>query len=249
MATKIEKMVKKAKDICADSSVGYSQNRRWLNPDVDCSSMMYICANAGGFNIKTGSGYTGTMLSDFKNAGFTAVRFDGVLTDLEPGDIMLNVQNHTEMCVGDGKFAGAHIDENGGIAGNKGGDQTGNEVSIVNAYIYSSGWDYVLCPPRTDKDTVGAPTATTDLDKVARDVIAGKYGNGDERTKNLKMAGYSPTDVQLRVNNILNKPTPKTDIDKLARDVIAGKYGNGDERKDRLGEHYAAVQKRVNELL
>lgn len=39
------------------------------------------------------------------------------------------------------------------------------------------------------------------------------------------------------------------DIDAAARDVIRGKYGNGEERKKALGEDYAMVQKRVNELM
>lgn len=32
--------------------------------------------------------------------------------------------------MGDGKFVGAHHDENGGIAGPKAGDQTGDEISV-----------------------------------------------------------------------------------------------------------------------
>ncbi len=46
--------------------------------------------------------------------------------------------------------------------------------------------------------------------------------------------------------------TAKTGIDAVAREVIAGKWGSGSERKSRLlaaGYDYAAVQKRVNELL
>lgn len=38
-------------------------------------------------------------------------------------------------------------------------------------------------------------------------------------------------------------------IDALADAVIRGEYGNGNERKRRLGNKYAAVQKRVNEKL
>lgn len=41
-------------------------------------------------------------------------------------------------------------------------------------------------------------------------------------------------------------------VDAVAREVIAGKWGSGSERKSRLlaaGYDYAAVQKRVNELL
>lgn len=43
-------------------------------------------------------------------------------------------------------------------------------------------------------------------------------------------------------------PIPQT-VDDIARDVIAGKYGTGDTRKKLLGNRYAEVQKRVNEIL
>lgn len=38
---------------------------------------------------------------------------------------------------------------------------------------------------------------------IAKEVIAGKWGSGDERNKKLKAAGYDPTLVQTSVNNIL----------------------------------------------
>lgn len=49
-------------------------------------------------------------------------------------------------------------------------------------------------------------------------------------------------DVENSVDNLKN-------IDSIARDVIAGKYGNGNERKNKLGNLYEEVQKRVNEIL
>ena len=150
--SKIQKMVDYAVAVAKDDSHGYSQYRRWPSQgtDFDCSSLMYQAANHAGYNVTvgpSGTHYTGSMLADFKKAGFTAVPFDGNLSDLEPGDIMLNVGAHTEMYIGDGKFVGAHIAETGDIDG-KPGDQTGNEISICPAYIYSSGWDYVLVPPK-----------------------------------------------------------------------------------------------------
>ena len=39
------------------------------------------------------------------------------------------------------------------------------------------------------------------------------------------------------------------DVDDLARRVIAGEFGNGAARKAALGERYAEVQARVNEML
>lgn len=41
------------------------------------------------------------------------------------------------------------------------------------------------------------------LEKVAYDVIDGKYGNGKERTAALKAKGYNPKEVQKIVNRIL----------------------------------------------
>lgn len=164
MATKAQKMVNEAVSIAKDDSHGYSQDMigRWNNPDFDCSSLMYWCANKAGYKVTlgpSGTHYTGTMLADFKKAGFTALRFDGNLSDLDPGDIMLNVQNHTEMYIGNGKFVGAHSSEHGTAYG-KPGDQTGNEISIVKAYVPSCGWDYVLVPPKESATTATKATNT-----------------------------------------------------------------------------------------
>ena len=45
-------------------------------------------------------------------------------------------------------------------------------------------------------------TEKINLDKLAKDVIQGKYGNGETRKKNL---GILYDDVQARVNQILSK--------------------------------------------
>ena len=53
------------------------------------------------------------------------------------------------------------------------------------------------------------------------------------------------------VDNVENpvENSANVDIEQLARDVINGKYGNGNERKNKLGNLYEEVQKRVNEML
>lgn len=137
---------------CNDDSHGYSQYRRW-GPDCDCSSLMYMAADHAGYGVGTGEGSTSSMIGSFSDAGFSVLKFDGNLDDLEAGDILLTPGEHTEMYIGDGQMGGAHIDENGGIAGPNQGDQTGHEVSIVDAYIRDGGWDYVLCPPRDSGDS------------------------------------------------------------------------------------------------
>lgn len=46
---------------------------------------------------------------------------------------------------------------------------------------------------------------TTSIDDIAKDVIAGKYGNGAERKQKLANAGYDYATVQNRVNEMLRK--------------------------------------------
>lgn len=111
------------------------------------------------------------------------------------------------------------------------------------AYIGKAEWDK-LCG-KTGTETPEEPKATLTIDEVARQVLAGEWGNGEERKAKLTAAGYSYVAVQSRVNEIL----AEDDIDRLARAVIRGEYGNGITRRVKLGSKYAAVQKRVNEIL
>lgn len=91
---------------------------------------------------------------------------------------------------------------------------------------------------------IGSHGAISIVDDLASEVIAGKYGNGEERKRKL---GSRASVVQLIVNR---KLTGKwTGIDVVAREVIAGKWGNGTARRGNLGSAYDVVQKRVNELL
>lgn len=82
------------------------------------------------------------------------------------------------------------------------------------------------------------------VEELAKEVIAGKYGNGEERKKAL---GDRYAEVQARVNEIL-APTPKPTVDilDLVRKTIRGDFGNGDARKNALGSNYAEIQRQVN---
>ena len=91
------------------------------------------------------------------------------------------------------------------------------------------------------------------IDEVAREVIAGKWGNGSDRKNNLTQAGYDYGLVQEKVNNLLaaNSPNLKS-VTEIAKEVIAGKWGNNPGRKEKLtkaGYNYRKVQDKVNQLL
>ena len=84
------------------------------------------------------------------------------------------------------------------------------------------------------------------IDELAKEVLDGKWGNGDARKAAL---GEKYDAVQKRVNEILKGNSSSSSIEELARDVLAGKYGSGDERRKKLGSKYAVVQAKVNEIL
>lgn len=95
--------------------------------------------------------------------------------------------------------------------------------------------------------------ANKSVDELAREVIQGKYGNGQDR-KNALGSRYS--EVQARVNQILAGNTPSTpsqpsqpqgdDLLTLVKKTIRGDFGNGQARKDALGSRYGEVQRQVN---
>ena len=64
------------------------------------------------------------------------------------------------------------------------------------------------------------------VETIAKEVIDGKWGNGEERKKKLKAAGYSYTEVQNKVNELMDKPKTITYIVKKGDNLteIAEKY-------------------------
>lgn len=137
----------------------------------------------------------------------------------------------------------------------------GNTSDQVARRSYALGASNIIGYGRPAYDEVSSsgstPSPSKSVDEVAREVIAGAWGNGDDRKSRLTAAGYDYSAVQSRVNEILGSgnSTPSTSsksVDELAQEVLAGKWGNGSERKSRLtaaGYDYSAVQSKVNALL
>ena len=87
--------------------------------------------------------------------------------------------------------------------------------------------------------TAQTETGEKSIDTLAREVIAGKYGDGDARKNAL---GNQYTAVQTRVNEYY----------AVATACVRGDYGNGVERKEKVtaaGYDYATVQGIVNQML
>lgn len=162
MATRTQKFIQKAIDIANDSAHGYSQFDRW-NKDFDCSSLAYICGYYAGYNLPTsGTRYTGTIIPHFSACGFRVDEYDGNLSDLEAGDLLLNTVHHVAIYIGNGKVVEAYGDEKGGKGKDaQSGDQTGQEIRIAPVYNYYKGWTHVLTPPKEE-----APASGNNSDEI-----------------------------------------------------------------------------------
>lgn len=95
-----------------------------------------------------------------------------------------------------------------------------------------------------------------DLYRVQVGAFASKE-NAERLAAELKAKGYPvfiPDADTVSIKDVVKpsstpKPVAKKSIDQLAQETIDGKHGNGADRQKSLGADYAAVQKRVDELL
>ena len=122
--------------------------------------------------------------------------------------------------------------------------------------LEAAGYDYDAVQKEVNKQLNGGSSSSSSkksISTVAKEVIAGEWGNGDTRRKKLEAAGYDYDAVQKEVNKQLNGGgSSKKSNKEIAKEVIAGKWGNGETRKKKLeaaGYDYNAVQKEVNKLL
>lgn len=74
-------------------------------------------------------------------------------------------------------------------------------ADAMAAKLKAAGFDtYITTKSGT---AVSASSAKKSTDQIAREVIQGLWGNGADRTNRLKAAGYDPSVIQNRVNQLL----------------------------------------------
>lgn len=137
---KVNAYLKWAFDTAADDSHGYSETRRFANPDYDCSSFVWYALHDGAKIQGMGSAPWNTqgMHATLGRFGFQNLgRLDP--KDLKTGDILLDPVNHTEIYTRPGKSIGAHKP----YGHPEPGDQTGKEVAEGYLWTgYLEVWRY-----------------------------------------------------------------------------------------------------------
>ncbi len=139
------------------------------------------------------------------------------------------------------------------IAGKWGNGDT-RKIALTNAGYNYNAIQSIVNAKLSGNSTTSKPTLKS-IDEVAREVINGAWGNGQDRFNRLAAAGYDGNAVQNRVNEILGAKSTtsnKKSNETIANEVIQGKWGNGADRKSRLqaaGYDYNVIQAIVNAKL
>ena len=123
-------------------------------------------------------------------------------------------------------------------------------LDLNKAYISAASWNKQAGKAKT----TSASTAKKSVNTLAKEVLAGKWGNGANRKARLTKAGYDYNKVQAAVNKLVKASQMSEDkiINAVAHEVIAGRWGNGQERINRLkaaGYNPTIIQNKVNEIL
>lgn len=142
------------------------------------------------------------------------------------------------------------------------GESSGKGATKWGKLKSGLGWislDYATKVSSTTQTTTNTaskkPYTTAQLEAVAKDVINGKYGNGETRKAKLKAAGYPYDEVQEIVDKLMSGTytgsTNKKSNETIAKEVLNGVWGNGDDRVKRLkaaGYDPKVIQSLVNKL-
>ena len=230
----------------------YLSRNKWILPSV--------CIAQGA--LESGWNLNAKTLFGIKGKGFTATTseyYNGNKVTIEASfraypDVASSVVGYYDFLANTPRYANALNNPNykdavdklihttDGLAYATDPNYISKVISIIEKYNLTK-WDKRKVQPQAQLKSI---------DEVAREVIAGKWGNNPERKRRLENAGYDYRTVQATVNEILSPHPQLKPIDEVAKEVVRGEWGNGAERKSRLaqaGYDYNAVQKRVNQLM
>lgn len=225
--THAKKIAQAMKDACGNANIGYSQTDRLS---------LYNLAKANGYKLakvgKCNCDCSSLVAVCCNAAGIT------VASTMYTG-------NERQLLQATGKFT--VISDSG---------YTKKETKLrTGDILLRTGHTAIVVDGAVDLE----PTTTTkkkSISAIAKEVYAGKYGNGIVRTNKLKKLGYTDAEIkkiQAKVNKLAAKK--EKNLDAVAKKVAKGKYGNNPERTKKLkaagytDAEIKKIQKKVNQLL
>jgi lysozyme len=124
-------------------------------------------------------------------------------------------------------------------------------LDLNRSTLDGAAWDKYAKGARDGSSPAPTPApAKKSNDQIANEVLAGAWGNGEDRKNKLSAAGYNPTEIQAVVNQKLGGAPAKKSDDQIANEVVGGLWGNGQDRVNALrnaGYDPAHIQNLVNQ--
>jgi hypothetical protein len=109
-------------------------------------------------------------------------------------------------------------------------------------------------PAKRAAKTRRSSTNLKSNDEIVNEVLAGRWGGGDDRKNRLEDEGYDYDVIQLAVNRRIGAGAPaahRSTLTEIAQQVIDGHYGEMPEQRrliEGAGWNFAAIQAEVNRL-
>lgn len=100
-------------------------------------------------------------------------------------------------------------------------------------------------PKGSNEITEGSLEQDEELDVSEKAVAKSPKDNAKEQVPKKEKA--APKNVPIEPSTSTTIPLSET-LEQKAKEVIRGNYGNGIERKQKLGDQYAEIQSKVNEM-
>lgn len=213
--------------------------------EADCSAGVIANVKAVGYLLGNSklknltSTYTGNMEVGFKAAGFKILTDSKYLTStayLLPGDILLNRSHHTATNLGIGSQTGYRQIGSPDPTAGKTIDQLAQEVidgkwGVGDYRKNALGSKYSAVQAKVDellnqKNNGTTTTTKKNIEEIAKEVLANKWGTGDERKNALIKAGYNYDAVQAKVNELL-KSNNSTTIPITTKKATVPAYKGG----------------------
>lgn len=228
------------------------------------------CLDAGAHLVAAVCKYFGLgrpewLKNVFPHKYFAATSCPGQIYGSQKDAYIQRAQKWYDAMTGSSSSGGSSSPGSSSSSGGKTVSQLADEViagkwgngSDRKARLEAAGYDYSAVQAEVNRrlgasSGSGSSSQPVDIDQLARDVIAGKFGNGEARKKAL---GSNYDAVQARVNEMLGaggSSGKKTVTDAVVNAVIRGDYGNGEARRKKLeaaGYDYSEVQAAVNRKL
>lgn len=206
----IEQMIKWMTD--REGKVTYSMTSRMGPKSYDCSSSVFFAMVAGGYlpsgsmgNTETLFGMSGSKLQQISRA---EVKRGDIFVAGTPGQSN-GSDGHTGIFLSNGSFIHCSYTWNG------------IHTDTNDAYMSTRLTHHFYRIVATENTTTGAKSVET----VAKEVINGLWGNGDNRNTALKAAGYDATAVQKKVNELLSGSTSSNIVEQFTKLSVDGKWG------------------------